>query len=136
MVKGILADIHLTGFVERLARQMQTQPWAEFWNELGLVLFHFADLQLTPTSTDLEIWQRCQAKDVILITNNRNSDSPDSLESTIRRHNTAHCLPVFTIADLDRFRKSRAYAERVLERFFEYLLEIDSLRGTGRLFLP
>jgi hypothetical protein len=73
---------------------------------------------------------------VILITNNRNSDSPDSLEATIRRYNTAHSLPVFTIADLDKFRMNRSYAERVLERLLEYLLEIEGVRGTGRLFLP
>jgi len=104
-VKGILADIHLKGPVEDLVREMQAEPWAEFWNELGLVLFHFEDVRLTPTSTDLEIWQRCQAEDLILITSNRNSDSPESLEASIRRFNTANCLPVFTIGDLDNFRK-------------------------------
>ena len=72
----------------------------------------------------------------MLITNNRNEDSPESLEATIRQHNTPESLPVFTIGNLDNFRLSRAYAERVLKRLYEYLLEIDSLRGTGRLFLP
>jgi hypothetical protein len=58
------------------------------------------------------------------------------LEATIRQYNTPHSLPVFTIGDLDNFRKSRVYAERVLERLYEYLLDIDTVRGTGRLFLP
>ena len=84
----------------------------------------------------MEIWQRCQAEQLVLITNNRNEDSPESLEATIRQHNTPESLPVFTIGNLDNFRLSRAYAERVLKRLYEYLLEIDSLRGTGRLFLP
>jgi hypothetical protein len=70
----------------------------------------------------------------VLITNNRNDDSPDSLEATIRQHNTPNCLPVFTIGNLDNFRLNRAYAEQVLKRLFEYLLDIDSVRGTGRLF--
>jgi hypothetical protein len=136
MVKGILADIHLKGPVESLVREMQNEPWAEFWKELGLILFHFEDVGLTPTSTDLEIWYRCQAEELVFITNNRNEDSPDSLESTIRRHNTVKSLPVFTIGNLDDFRKSRAYAERVVERLYEYLLMIDQVRGTGRLFIP
>ena len=67
---------------------------------------------------------------------NRNNDSPESLEATIRKYNTANSLPIFTIADLDNLRKSRSYAERVLERLYEYLLDIENLRGTGRLFLP
>lgn len=136
MVKGILADIHLRGPVEDLAREMQKEPWAEFWQDLGLALFHFDDVGLTTTSTDLEIWQRCQAEQLILITNNRNEDTPTSLEATIRQHNTPDCLPVFTIGSLDNFRRSKAYAERVLKRLYEYLLDIDNVRGTGRLFLP
>jgi hypothetical protein len=43
---------------------------------------------------------------------------------------------VFTISDLDKFQTSRAYADRVLESFYDYLLRIDEVRGTGRLFLP
>lgn len=70
------------------------------------------------------------------ITNNRNEGSPDSLGTAIRQRNTPDCLPVFTIGDLDKFRMSRAYAQQVLERLFEYLLRIDEVRGTGRLFLP
>ncbi len=132
----MLADIHVRGPVEDLVREMQSEPWAEFWKYLGLALFHFDAVGLTPTSTDLEIWQRCQAEQLALITNNRNEDSPDSLEATIRQHNTPDSLPIFTIGNLDSFRLSRAYAERVLKRLYEYLLDIESVRGTGRLFLP
>jgi predicted nuclease of predicted toxin-antitoxin system len=135
-VKGILADIHLSGPVEDLVRLMQDKPWAELWSYLGLALFTFEDLGLAPTATDLEIWQRCQAEELILITNNRNSDSPESLEATLRQCGTTNSLPVITIANLDNFRKSRAYAERVVERLYEYLLDIENLRGTGRAFVP
>ena len=135
-MKGILADVHLSGPVDDLVREMQSEPWAEFWKYLGLALFHFDDVGLTPTSTDLEIWPRCQAEQLVLVTNNRNEDSPDSLEATIRQYNTPESLPVFTIGNLDSFRLSRAYAERVLKRLYEYLLDIESVRGTGRLFLP
>jgi hypothetical protein len=136
MVKGILADIHLQGPIADLARAMQGPFWVEFWNDLDLALFGFEDVGLTATSTDEEIWHKCQAVQLILITNNRNQESPDSLEAAIRRHNTPQSLPVFTIGDLDRFRKNRAYAERVLERFYECLLDMEKLLGTGRLYLP
>ena len=136
MAKGILADIHMRGPVDALVREMQVEPWADLWKGLGLHLFHFEDIGLNPTSTDLEIWQRCQAEELVFITNNRNQDSPDSLEATIRQHNASSCLPVFTIGDLDKLRKSRAYAMRVLEKLYEYLIDIDNLRGTGRQFLP
>ncbi|MGH7140786.1 MAG: hypothetical protein ACREHD_34065 [Pirellulales bacterium] len=123
MVKGILADIHMKGPVADLARAMQGASWAEFWNHLDLTLFAFEDVNLTATSTDKEIWHKCQEEQLILITNNRNQDSPDSLEATIRRYNTPKSLPVFTISDLDRFRKNRAYAERVLEQQFPVALK-------------
>jgi len=136
MVKGIVADIHMKGPVADLARAMQGGSWAEFWNELELALVTFEDVGLTATSTDEEIWHKCQERQLILITNNRNQESPDSLEATMRRHNSATSLPVFTISDLDRFRKDRDYAERVLERLYECLLDMERLLGTGRLFLP
>jgi hypothetical protein len=49
------------GHVEYLARLMQTGSWAGLWQDLGLVVRHFADVGLSVSATDLEIWQRCQA---------------------------------------------------------------------------
>ena len=136
MVRGILADVNTRGPVDDLVREMKSKPWAEFWTDLGLVLYHFEDVGLVPTSKDLDIWQKCQALKLIFITNNRSKHTPDSLEATIQTHNTEGSLPVFTIADLDKLRLSRAYAERVVKTLYEYLYQIDNLRGTGRLFLP
>jgi hypothetical protein len=73
---------------------------------------------------------------LVLITNNRNADSEDSLEVAIREHNTPNSLPVLTIGNVDRFRKSRKYAEKVVEQLYDYLEDIDSVRGAGRLYLP
>ena len=136
MVKGILADINTRGPVDYLVQKMQAEPWAYYWRELGLVLCQFDDLGLHVESKDLEIWQRCQAEKLVFITNNRNDASADSLENVIRLHNTPESLPVFTIADLDKLRTSGAYAERVLERLYDYLIRIDTVRGTGRMFIP
>ena len=45
-------------------------------------------------------------------------------------------LPVFTIADMNEFRTNNSYVERVVEALYDYLLRIDDVRGTGRLYLP
>jgi hypothetical protein len=135
-VKGILADINARGQVEYLVQLMRTETWISFWDALGLVLRHFEDVGLTPTSTDLEIWRRCQAEQLVLITDNRNYESADSLEATIRKFNTPDSLPVFTIGDLNKFSTMRSYAEQVVVKCYDYLLRIDSVRGTGRLYLP
>jgi hypothetical protein len=37
MVKGILADHNVRGQADYLLTLMQTQPWVEFWDDLGLV---------------------------------------------------------------------------------------------------
>jgi hypothetical protein len=136
MVNGILADVNIVGQVAFLVQIMQSGAWADFWQALGLVLHEFADVGLAPDATDLEIWQRCQAEHLILLTNNRNDDGPDSLEAAIRQHNTADALPVFTIGNVTRLETSRAYAEEIVESLYEYLLRIDEVRGTGRLYLP
>ena len=83
-----------------------------------------------------EVWRRCQAEHLVLITSNRNYAGSDSLEATIRLYNTPDSLPVFTIADANQLNSSRPYAEQVVEALLDYLQRIDLLRGTGRLYLP
>src|SRR5205823_8471010 len=124
------------GQVEYLVQRMQAEAWTEFWQALGLVLYRFEDVGLSGSSTDLEVWNVCQAEQLILITDNRNLDSEDSLEATIRRNNTPESLPIFTIADVSEFRTDNSYVERVVETLFDYLLRIEDVRGTGRLDLP
>jgi hypothetical protein len=84
----------------------------------------------------VELWRLCQAKQILLITGNRNSTGPESLEAVIARDNTPTSLPVFTIADPRQILSSRAYAEQVVTRLLEYLLDLENFRGTGRLYLP
>lgn len=135
-MKGLLADMNAIGQVEYLVQRMQAEPWTEFWHGLGLGLKHFEDVGLSATSSDAEIWHTCQAEQLILITDNRNLDSADALEATIREHVKPDSLPVFTIADLSKFRTSRTYTDRVLEMLYDYLMRIDTVRGIGRLYLP
>jgi hypothetical protein len=135
-VKGLVADANIQGHVEHLVERMQSADWADLWHGLGLVLRRFEDIGLSASSSDHEVWNACQAEESILITDNRNLDSEDSLEATIRRSNTPESLPVFTIGDVDEFRTNSAYAERVVEAVFDYVMRIDDVRGSGRLYLP
>jgi hypothetical protein len=135
-VKGLLADNDVRGQVGYLVTRMQSEPWREFWQDLGLRLFHFEDLALAPTATDLEIWQRCRAEEIVLITGNRTLSGPDSLEATIRQRNTSDRLPVFTIADVSKVNTSNLYADQVIETMLDYLQRIETIRGVGRLYLP
>jgi hypothetical protein len=60
----------------------------------------------------------------------------DSLEATIQTRNRPGSLPVFTIGSVAHLRASREYADRVIDKLLDSLLRIETLRGTGRLFLP
>jgi hypothetical protein len=135
-VKGILADNDVRGQVDYLVALMSAEPWAEFWHDLGLRALRFEDVGLSVTATDLEVWDRCQAYELVLITGNRNLSGADSLEATMRQRNTPDCLPVLTIADVNKLNASKSYAEEVVETLLDYLQRIDSLRGTGRMYLP
>ncbi len=135
-MKGLVADANIQGQVEHLVECMQAYAWAEFWQALDLVLYRFEDLGLSMSATDLEVWNACQAEALILVTDNRNLDSEDSLEAIIRRNNTPESLPVFTIADMNQFRTNNSYVDRVVEALYDYLVRIDDVRGTGRLYLP
>ena len=42
----------------------------------------------------------------------------------------------FTIADMNQFRTNSAFVELVVEALYDYLLRIEDIRGTGRLYLP
>lgn len=135
-MKGILPDINVMGHWGRLLDLLHVEPWRLFWDALGLAEVTFAALGLPSTIPDADLWHLCQQRQLVLLTGNRNLEGPDSLEATIRTQNTPDALPVLTIATVNKVLTSPDYAHRVIERLLRYLLEIDSVRGTGRLYLP
>ena len=135
-MKGILADINVQGHLDVLVDRIQSTHWKEIWDFLGLQYFHFGSIGLLPTAPDSIVWDACQANDLILVTDNRNQDGTDSLESTIQSRGTSSSLPIFTIGNRQLLRTNKDYAERVIESMLELLLRIDELRGTGRMYLP
>jgi hypothetical protein len=74
-VKGLIADANIQGQVGYLVRRMQADAWADFWQALGLIVCRFEDVWLSGDSTDLEVWNACQAEQLGLITDNRNLDA-------------------------------------------------------------
>ena len=132
----LLIDAHLDGHAELLAMRLESQAWREFGAHLQIHFMHLEQVGLDRKSKDDVVWRLCQQNGYYLLTANRNHESDDSLEATIRREGTAVSLPVFTLADSDAIYHSAAYLDDVVESLLEYLLEEANYRGTGRLFLP
>ena len=131
-----MSDNDVRGHVSRLMDICQSVAWADLWDDLQCVLCTFEDFHLDDDATDATVWQTCQDNDVLLITGNPNAEGPESLEVTIRQRSTAKSLPVLTLADPKRVDHDTSYAQAVVERLFDVLIDVEVLRGTGRLYLP
>lgn len=137
MVRAILGDNNLQGQMRiNLATIENDETWREIWQSLNLSLLTFGDLGLMPDLPDAMLWEICQQQQIILDTANRNAEGADSLEVTLRTRNTPASLPVFTVADAARLMYSHDHVQRVVAQLLDYLMNIDNLRGTGRLYLP
>ena len=132
----IVSDNDVRGHVERLVEICRASAWEELWVDLSIEVCTLLDLGLEENASDATVWRTCQQQNVVLITGNRNADAADSLEVTIRNEGGATSLPVLTISNRERVARDRSYAESVLVRLIEILMELEELRGAGRLFLP
>jgi hypothetical protein len=101
-MKGILADHNADGHFEVLLRTLLSDEWLGLWNELDVPVLTFAEIGLPPDVDDATLWRTCQREQVVLITNNRNTEGPESLQHVIRTETSRVCLPVFTLANLSR----------------------------------
>jgi hypothetical protein len=95
----------------------------------------FKQVGLSTDTPDREVWRFVQGNRMILLTNNRNMDGPDSLELTLREEVTFHSLPVLTIGRKDRL-ENKAYRTRCASRLAEVIMEIEKYLGTTRIFIP
>ena len=132
----ILADHDVEGHVRALVRIASSPEWADVWASLTCRVDSFKQLGLPHNTTDSEVWQLCQERGIVLITGNRNADGLTSLEMAIRDFGTDKTLPVITISDPKRLLRDGDYARAATARLLEYLMDLESLRGTGRLFIP
>jgi hypothetical protein len=135
-VWGIVPDANCEGHFRALLRLLHNESRREFWHFLNLAVLTFEELGLSPDASDREVWETCQQREVVLITANRTADSPDSLEVVIQTSNTPQSLPVLTLANVERIRRDREYANQVADRLLDNLFDIESFRGVGRVFVP
>ena len=135
-MNGILADANCEGHLRLLLRLFQAGWRRDVWEALHLTPVSFADLGLQADASDRDVWETCQRAHIVLLTANRNDEGPESLEATIQEHSTTETLPVFTLANDQHVLRDRSYAEAVADRLIEFLFDVDSYRGTGRLYVP
>jgi len=136
MLKGLVSDNDVRGQFDTLIRICTSPAWQEIWQGLNLRVYTLESFGLRADAADSEIWQVCQREGLVLVTGNRNAESPDSLENTIQAQNQPASLPVLTLADPLAVEHDHRYAEQVAARLMEVLFDIDNYRGTGRLYLP
>jgi hypothetical protein len=132
----IMADHNVEGHLQALVNIWLSPEWGDIWSDLACSIESFERLGIPYTAPDTEIWKLCQRYEIVLITGNRNAEGSDSLEAAIHKLGTPDSLPVVTISDPDKLIRDLAYAERVAGQLVQYLLDIDNLLGTGRLYVP
>lgn len=132
----IMADHDVEGHLRVLLAIWTSPEWSDVWQAMLCEVASFERLGISPDVSDAALWRLCQEHGIVLLTANRNAESEESLEETIRSQADKQSLPVLTIADPHRLLSERRYAERVAERVLDYLLDIDKLRGVGRLYVP
>lgn len=130
----LLADNDVVGPVTALRRVLESDEWLEYTRHLDIRFLAFEDLRLPRDSSDPTVWRTCQQNGVVLLTANRASGA-ESLDEIIRAADP-DSLPVITISDPQRLVREASYAEKAAVRLLDYLERLDSLRGTGRLFIP
>ncbi len=126
----------MVGILTHLGHIRRSDTWRELWLGLGIAIESFESLGLPLNASDAAIWRTCQREQLVQITENRHADEPDSLEMVIRNEHQPDSLPVVTIADPRRIARDRLYAQTVAERLLDYLMRIDEVRGTGRIYVP
>ena len=133
---AIMADHDVEGDFDIVLRTLMSGEWRELWNEINDGVESFRNLGISDNTSDVDLWRLCQERQIILITGNRNREGPMSLQYAIEQLNTPACLPVLTIGAPGRAVRSQDYLHRLVTRLVEYLIDIESVRGAGRLYLP
>jgi hypothetical protein len=133
---GLLADENADKYLDAVLSVCRSPLWIGLWEELDVRIISFADLSLARSVSDDVLWFACQREGVILFTDNRNSDRPDSLEATILAHNTVSTLPVLTPGESVRLLADQHYLERAAIGLMEIAMELEQYRGAGRLYIP
>jgi hypothetical protein len=129
----LLADHNIEGQARMLLGMLQKLGWSDL---LDLRLGTFTEVGLTDDSSDRVVWRRAQELGMILLTDNRNNEGPDSLEQTLLDEVTPTSLPILTVGSAERLRSEQAYRVACAERVAEIVFDLDRYRGVPRLYFP
>jgi hypothetical protein len=131
----IVSDNDVAGAVSVIRRIIESARWREFSAALDLSFCDLVGISLERDAPDQLVWESCQSKQALLISGNR-SGGVDSLDRVIRNLGSVESLPVITLANAMRTLRDAAYAERCAISLLDLIERIDTIRGTGRLFIP
>ena len=138
-MNGLLTDMNIQGQRDVLVGLLRALDLYDLLAGLGVRFLTFPEVELHPRTPDRQVMRYCDDNRLVLFTDNRNDDGPDSLEATLRDSLHPDSLPVLTVSDKERFRTSsdyqRAVAKSVAEILFAVHQEAKYL-GLGRMFVP
>ena len=131
----ILTDNDVVGAVRVFRRILASPEWMGLATALELEFIELQDVELPADAPDVAVWQRSQEVGALLITGNRSSGE-GSLDQTIAEQGSPESLPVLTIGDPRRVIRDPVYARACALSLLDFVDRIETLRGTGRLFIP
>ena len=131
----ILTDNDVIGAVKVLRRILASPVWGDMTATLELQFMELQDVALPANAPDVAVWQRSQEVGALLITGNRASGE-GSLDRTIAEQAGPASLPVLTVGDPRRVIRDPVYARECALSLLDFVERIETLRGTGRLFIP
>jgi hypothetical protein len=131
----ILTDNDVVGAVRALRRILESPGWVDMMVTLELQFIELKDVALPIDAPDGAVWQKSQDLGALLITGNRSSGA-GSLDQTIAEQAGPESLPVLTIGDPRRVVRDAVYAQECAISLLDFIERIETLRGTGRLFIP
>ena len=138
-MQGLLADVNCHGEIAYLQRLLVRLDLWIYLEELSLSFRTFAEVGLVDDLSDRDVWNYCQANGWMLLTDNRNDDSADSLQATLDEAWQMGMLPILTISSKPRFQTDLAYAEDAAADIAELLygMKVEQRhRDQPRIFVP
>ena len=134
LMQIVLSDHNCEGQAETIFQALRHQGFLPF---LPMQLLLFSHVGLPIRSGDREVWQFCQNNGYLLLTGNRTASAGKrSLEYVINTFFKEDSLPVITIGNLDRVMVDPTYCWHCAEHLAEIVLDLNTLRGIPRLFIP
>lgn len=135
---GLLADVNVQGHLPYLVRLINEIGVLDLLTDIGITFETFPDRGLQPHMKDRELWNYCQANQLVLFTDNRNHEDENSLNATIQDSWQEGQLPVLTLANKGRFENSAEYATRVANDVANLLFSMfhENVRNQLRIFVP